>query len=80
MSVITGTMNNISDGYRENLTELCYDGCEANFWGDWVNYILEMVTVPVLGCVGIIGNVFSIIILVKAEGKTTFHQVFKYLI
>ena len=68
-------MNNYSDDYRDNLTELCFNGCEANFWSDWVNYILEMVMVPLIGCVGILGNVFSIIIIVKAEGKTTFHQV-----
>ena len=68
-------MNNLSDDCRDNVTDLCQAGCEAHYWGDWVSYVLEKIMIPGMGCVGILGNIFSIIILVKAEGKTTFHQV-----
>ena len=72
-------MNNLSDYYVENnVTELCQDGCEKNYWEDWVRYILEVVTIPMLGFVGLLGNIFSIIILTKTERKTTFHQVKDY--
>ena len=50
-------------------------GCESDFEVSWTRYILELVLMPSVGAVGVLGNLISILVLVLTDDKTTFKHV-----
>ena len=74
-------LTNISDYehfmiYDHSYSEICPDGCEVDD-EDVVmaTYVLELVLMPLVGAVGVLGNLLSIIVLYKSDQKTTFQHV-----
>jgi len=47
-------------------------GCESDFEVSWTRYILELVLMPSVGAVGVLGNLISILVLALTDDKTTF--------
>ena len=54
-------------------------GCESDFEVSWTRYILELVLMPSVGAVGVVGNLVSILVLVLTDDKTTFKHVSIYI-
>ena len=66
---------------NNSYTESCLDdGCEAvDEDVAMATYVLELVLMPIVGAVGVLGNLLSIIVLCKSDQKeTTFQHVHKY--
>ena len=40
----------------------------------WANYLLEEVSIPLVGSVGLLGNLAAIVVLSHPEMKSTFNQ------
>ena len=49
-------------------------GCESDFEVGWTRYILELVLMPSVGIVGVVGNLGSILVLTITNDKTTFKE------
>ena len=64
--------------YDNSYSDTCPDGCEVDD-EDVVmaTYVLELVLMPLVGAVGVLGNLLSIIVLYKSDQKTTFQHVNK---
>ena len=62
--------------YDHSYIDTCPDGCEVDD-EDVVmaTYVLELVLMPLVGAVGVLGNLLSIIVLYKSDQKTTFQHV-----
>ena len=64
--------------YDNFYSEACPDdGCEVDDEDvATATYVLELVLMPLVGAVGVLGNILSIIVLYKSDQKeTTFHHV-----
>ena len=57
------------------LSEVCKDGCQMEEDVASAKYIIELVLIPVVGSIGILGNSVSIFVLCKSSQKTTFQHV-----
>ena len=57
------------------LNEVCKDGCEMEEDVAWAKFIIELVLIPTVGSIGILGNSVSIFVLCKSSQKTTFQHV-----
>ena len=55
--------------------DVCKDGCHVDEDVAWTKYIIEMILIPVVGSIGILGNSVSIIVLCRSSQKTTFQHV-----
>ena len=50
-------------------------GCESDLEVSWIQYILELVLIPSIGIMGVVGNLGSILVLAISDDKTTFKHV-----
>ena len=57
------------------LNEVCKDGCEMEAEVALTRDVIELVLIPLVGSIGILGNSISIFILCKSPQKTTFQHV-----
>ena len=56
------------------LSEACQYQCQVDEEVAWVRFVMELIMIPVVGSLGLLGNLVSIIVLCKSDQKTTFHQ------
>ena len=77
-------LENISDyqqtllfyqNFMQNITCAGQGGCEADAKVGWVQYMLELVLMPSVGIIGVVGNLVSILVLGLTDDKTTFNHV-----
>ena len=61
--------------FLQNITCLGQGGCEADSQVGWVQYILDLVLIPSVGAIGVVGNLVSILVLSLTDDKTTFKHV-----
>ena len=54
-------------------------GCETDAEVGWIQYVLELVMMPSVGVIGVVGNLISILVLGLTDDKSTFKHVI-YLI
>ena len=57
---------NTSDTYNCSCTESVVDY--------WAKYVLEEVSIPLVGSIGLVGNIAAAIVLKRPDMKSTFHQ------
>ena len=50
-------------------------GCESDFEVSWTRYVLELILMPSVGAVGVVGNLISILVFALSDDKTTFKHV-----
>ena len=50
-------------------------GCESDLEASWIQYFLELVLLPSIGTMGVVGNLGSILVLAITDDKTTFKHV-----
>ena len=61
--------------FLQNMTCTGQGGCEADSQVGWVQYILDLVLIPSVGAIGVVGNLVSILVLGLTDDKTTFKHV-----
>ena len=57
---------------NRNTSENCT--CTVSDLGNWSEHILEEISIPMVGSIGIVGNIGAIVLLKLEEVKSTFHQ------
>ena len=50
-------------------------GCESDLEVSWIQHFLELVLIPSIGIMGVVGNLGSILVLAITDDKTTFKHV-----
>ena len=60
------------------LSEACISECQVEEEVVWVRFVMELILIPIIGSLGVLGNLVSIFVLCKSDQKTTFHQVREY--
>ena len=64
--------------YQDFLQEICKDGCEIDEDVALTRNVLELILIPIIGSIGVLGNILNIIVLCKSNRKTTFQHVSKH--
>ena len=57
-----------------NLTSTWNCSCPLSEEDVWAKFILEEISIPVVGTVGLLGNLAAIVVLSHPDMKSTFHQ------
>ena len=72
--VLTDTPEEMVVGEDENMEGNCSLQCEESVVDLWAKLVLEEISIPVVGIIGFVGNIVTILILKKPVVKSTFHQ------